>query len=245
MRALVIIPTYKEAENIEKIINAVIDLSYKIDILIVDDNSPDKTTEIVEKIQEQHASQLFLIKRAGKLGLGTAYICGFTWALERGYDYIIEMDADFSHNPADLIRMIDVFKNEPVDVIVGSRYVTGGKIIGWTFKRKLYSFGGSLYARILTFLPVKDATGGFTAYTAEVLKNIELNSIEQVGYGFQIEMKFIAWKKGFKIKEIPIVFVDRVLGESKMSTKILKEAACSVLKLSINSLLGKYKKNNT
>ena len=242
MHTLVIIPTYKEAENIEKIITTVIHLPYKIDILIVDDNSPDKTTEIVEKIQTQHSSQLFLIKRAGKLGLGTAYICGFKWALERNYQYIIEMDADFSHNPADLIRMIDVFKNEPVDVIVGSRYVPGGSIIGWTFKRKLYSYGGSLYARILTCLPVKDATGGFTAYTSEVLKNIDLNSIEQVGYGFQIEMKFIAWKKGFNIKEIPIVFVDRVLGESKMSTKILKEAALSVIKLSINNLFGKYKK---
>lgn len=241
---LVIIPTYNEEENIKRIIDAVFNISTPFDILVIDDNSPDKTSIIVEALQKEYPNKLFLIKRIGKLGLGTAYITGFKWALARDYKYIIEMDADFSHNPKDLNRMIDVFTNENVDVVVGSRYVTGGSIVGWTFKRKLYSYGGSLYARLFTFLPIKDATGGFTAYKAIVLKTIDLDKIEQIGYGFQIEMKFKAWKAGFKLKEIPIQFIDRQFGVSKMSTKILKEAALSVLKMCINNLCNKYKKKD-
>ena len=241
---LVIIPTYNEEENIKRIIDAVFNIYTPFDILVIDDNSPDKTSIIVEALQKEYPNKLFLIKRIGKLGLGTAYITGFKWALAREYKYIIEMDADFSHNPKDLNRMIDVFTNEDVDVVVGSRYVTGGSIVGWTFKRKLYSYGGSLYARLFTFLPIKDATGGFTAYKAIVLKTIDLDKIEQIGYGFQIEMKFKAWKAGFKLKEIPIQFIDRQFGVSKMSTKILKEAALSVLKMCINNIFNKYKKRD-
>ncbi|MGN7724056.1 polyprenol monophosphomannose synthase [Chitinophaga sp. 22620] len=238
MEKLVIIPTYNEKDNIRQIIGAVISLQQDFHILIVDDGSPDGTGAIVKSLQAQHPGQLFLEERSGKQGLGTAYIHGFKWALARGYKYIFEMDADFSHNPKDLVRLYQACAHEGADVSVGSRYVSGGKTENWPWNRAVLSYGASIYVRCVTWIPVKDATAGFVCYKREVLEKIDLDRIQFVGYAFQIEMKFTAWKLGFKIKEVPITFIDRKEGYSKMSKGIVKEGILGVLKIQWQSLFG-------
>ncbi|MGX5817278.1 polyprenol monophosphomannose synthase [Chitinophaga lutea] len=239
MEKLVIIPTYNEKDNIRQIIGAVFSLEQGFHVLIVDDGSPDGTGRIVKELQEQHPGRLFLEERSGKLGLGTAYIHGFKWALARGYQYIFEMDADFSHNPADLVRLHQACAHEGADVAVGSRYVRGGQTKNWPWDRALLSYGASVYVRIITWMPVKDATAGFVCYRRQVLEKISLDDIRFVGYAFQIEMKFTAWKLGFKIKEVPITFIDRKEGYSKMSKGIVKEGILGVLQIQWQSLFGK------
>lgn len=240
--SVVIIPTYNEKENIEKIIRKVFSLPHEFHILIVDDGSPDGTGNIVKNLQSQFPSKLFLMERSGKQGLGRAYIAGFHWAIERKYDFIFEMDADFSHNPDDLIRLRHACADEGADVAVGSRYVKGGGVVNWPLKRVLLSYYASVYVRIITGMNIKDATAGFKCYKRKVLETIELDKIHFVGYAFQIEMKFTAWKHGFKIKEVPITFTDRVEGISKMSGNIIKEAALGVVELKWKSFSKKYKK---
>lgn len=242
MEKLVIIPTYNEKENIASIIAAVFDLSSDYHILVIDDGSPDGTASIVKDLMQQHPQQLFLEERKGKLGLGTAYIHGFKWGIERGYQYIFEMDADFSHNPKDLDRLYHACKNEGADVAVGSRYVPGGRTENWPWDRQLYSRGGALYTKLLTWMPVNDPTAGFVCYKRQVLEAINLDEIEFVGYAFQIEMKFVSWKLGFRIKEVPITFIDRKIGVSKMSKGIIKEGVLGVLKIQWHSLFKSYKK---
>lgn len=237
---LVIIPTYNEEENIRSIIEAVSELPVKFDLLIVDDNSPDGTGDIVEKIAEDR-NNLFILKREGKLGLGTAYITGFKWALEKGYDIICEMDADFSHDPSDLVRLHKAC-TDGAELAIGSRYISGVNVVNWPLGRVLMSYAASIYVRVVTGLKVKDTTAGFKAYQRIVLETIDLDEIRSKGYAFQIEMKFTAWKFGFKIKEIPIVFTDRKLGTSKMSGGIFNEALWGVLKMKIRSLFRKYKR---
>jgi len=227
---LVIIPTYNEKENIEKIVRKVFSLAGDFHILIVDDGSPDGTAQIVKKLQNEFSGKLFIEERTGKQGLGTAYILGFKWALQNGYAYIFEMDADFSHNPEDLIRLYDACKNG-ADVAVGSRYVSGGKVVNWPADRIFISKGASIYTRLITFIPVKDTTAGFVCYRRKVLETIPLNKVRFIGYAFQIEMKYRAWKLGFKIKEVPITFVDRKEGVSKMSKGIVQEAIFGVWKM--------------
>ena len=239
-QSLVIIPTYNEKENIAKIIDAVFSLEQSFDILIVDDGSPDGTADIVKSLMQQHEKQLHILERAGKLGLGTAYISGFKWGLEKGYDFIFEMDADFSHNPKDLVRLKEACSNNGGDLIVGSRYVKGGKLENWPFDRIALSFGASLYVRMITWMPVKDPTAGFVCYSRKVLEAIDLDKIRFVGYAFQIEMKFAAFKLGFKLKEIPITFTDRVEGESKMNTSIVSEAIKGVLQMKWLSFFNSY-----
>ena len=241
METIVIIPTYNERENVEAIIRAVFALEKGFHVLIIDDGSPDGTASIVKSIQPQFEGQLFIEERRGKLGLGTAYIHGFRWALEKGYQFICEMDADFSHNPADIIRLVDACKTKG-DVAVGSRYVKGGSIENWPWIRHVYSRGGSLYTKIITWLPVNDSTAGFVCYRRQVLDTINLDEIRFVGYAFQIEMKFAAWKLGFKIVEVPITFIDRKLGVSKMNKGIVKEGILGVLKIQWNSLFKNYRK---
>ncbi len=231
MKNIVIIPTYNEKENIEKIIRKVFSLSEAFHILIVDDGSPDGTADIVKTLQQEFTDQLFIEERTGKLGLGTAYIHGFKYCLAKGYDYIFEMDADFSHNPEDLPRLLDCCVNNGADMSVGSRYVRGGKVVNWPFNRIFISYGASLYVRAILWLPVKDCTAGFVCYSAEVLRALDLDNIRFVGYAFQIEMKYRTWRKKFKIKEVPITFVDRVEGISKMSSGIVKEAVVGVWKM--------------
>jgi len=231
LKNIVIIPTYNEKENIEKIIRKVFSLEERFHILIVDDGSPDGTAEIVKGLQNEFTEQLHIEERTGKLGLGTAYIHGFKWCLAKGYDYIFEMDADFSHNPEDLPRLLDSCVNNGADMSVGSRYVRGGKVVNWPFNRIFISYGASLYVRAILWLPVKDCTAGFVCYSAEVLRALDLDNIRFVGYAFQIEMKYRTWRKKFKIKEIPITFVDRVEGISKMSSGIVKEAVLGVWKM--------------
>lgn len=238
MEKLVIIPTYNEKDNIRQIIAAVISLQQDFHILIVDDGSPDGTGAIVKSLQAQHPGQLFIEERSGKQGLGTAYIHGFKWALARGYQFIFEMDADFSHNPKDLVRLYQACAHEGADVAVGSRYVSGGKTENWPWNRAVLSYGASIYVRCVTWIPVKDATAGFVCYKREVLEKINLDKIQFVGYAFQIEMKFTAWKLGFKIKEVPITFIDRKEGYSKMSKGIVKEGILGVLKIQWQSLFG-------
>ncbi len=245
MEKIVIIPTYNEKENIAKIIAAIFSLQQDFHILVVDDGSPDGTAQIVKDLFTTYPQQLFLEERKGKLGLGTAYIHGFKWSLQKGYQYIFEMDADFSHNPADLIRLYNACKHEGADVAVGSRYVPGGKIENWPIDRHIYSRGGALYTKLITWMPVNDPTAGFVCYTNKVLATINLNAIQFIGYAFQIEMKFTAWKLGFKIKEVPIIFIDRKEGVSKMSKGIIKEGVLGVLKIQWQSILGKYKKSRT
>ncbi|MCK7556647.1 polyprenol monophosphomannose synthase [Chitinophaga sedimenti] len=240
MEKLVIIPTYNEKDNIRKIIAAVFDLDQNFHVLIIDDGSPDGTGAIVKELQVANAGRLFLEERTGKLGLGTAYIHGFKWALARGYAYIFEMDADFSHPPKDLIRLYNACAHEGADVSVGSRYVKGGATENWPWDRAALSYGASVYVRLITWLPVKDGTAGFVCYKREVLEAINLDEIQFVGYAFQIEMKFTAWKLGFKIKEVPITFVERVEGYSKMSKNIVKEGVFGVLKIQWQSLFRKY-----
>ncbi|MEZ5000360.1 MAG: polyprenol monophosphomannose synthase, partial [Bacteroidales bacterium] len=237
---LVIIPTYNEKENIAAMIRAVSSLPVKFDILVVDDNSPDGTAAIVEEMQVEPV-RLHLIKRSGKLGLGTAYITGFKWAIENKYDIICEMDADFSHDPADLVRLYETCMNG-TDLAIGSRYISGVNVVNWPLGRVLMSYGASIYVRIVTGLKVKDTTAGFKAYKREVLETIGLDEIRSKGYAFQIEMKFAAWKYGFKIKEVPIVFTDRRLGTSKMSGGIFTEAFWGVMRMKIRSLFRKYKR---
>lgn len=238
---LVIIPTYNERENISGIIEAVRQHAPGFHVLVVDDGSPDGTAAAVRDMQNEQAADLFLEERHGKLGLGTAYIHGFKWGLAKGYDYICEMDADFSHNPADLPRLVAALE-QGADVAVGSRYVPGGRIENWPLDRHIYSRGGSLYTRMITRLPVKDATAGFVCYKRRVLDTINFDEIKFVGYAFQIEMKFAAWKLGFKIVEVPIVFVDRKVGTSKMNKGILKEGVFGVIKIQWNSMFKQYRK---
>ncbi len=241
MEKLVIIPTYNEKENVENIIAAVIGLQQNFHILIIDDGSPDGTADLVQSLIAQYPGQLFLEKRAGKLGLGTAYIHGFRWALLNGYQFIFEMDADFSHNPKDLENLYLACK-QGAGVAVGSRYIKGGGVKNWPANRIALSKGASLYTRIITSMPVRDPTAGFVCYTRQFLETINLNAISFVGYAFQIEMKFAAWKLGFTIKEVPITFIDRQLGESKMNKGIVKEGILGVLKLRWMSLFKNYRK---
>ncbi len=241
MEKLVIIPTYNEKENVENIIAAVIGLQQNFHILVIDDGSPDGTADLVQSLIAQYPGQLFLEKRAGKLGLGTAYIHGFRWALLNGYQFIFEMDADFSHNPKDLDNLYLACK-QGAGVAVGSRYIKGGGVKNWPANRIALSKGASLYTRIITSMPVRDPTAGFVCYTRQFLETINLNAISFVGYAFQIEMKFAAWKLGFTIKEVPITFIDRQLGESKMNKGIVKEGILGVLKLRWMSLFKNYRK---
>ncbi|MBS1729266.1 MAG: polyprenol monophosphomannose synthase [Bacteroidetes bacterium] len=245
MEKLVIIPTYNEKENIADILEAIFSQQKGYHVLVVDDNSPDGTALIVKSLFEKYPKQLFILERPGKQGLGRAYIHGFYWALENGYRFIFEMDADFSHDPADLERLYEACKFNGADVAVGSRYVPGGKIENWPTDRHIYSKGGALYTRVLTAMPVKDPTAGFICYTSKVLETINLEAIQFIGYAFQIEMKFAAWKLGFIIKEVPIVFRDRKKGNSKMSKNILKEGVLGVLKIEWNSWFSSYKKNTS
>ncbi len=240
-RRLVIIPTYNEKENIEAIIRAVFGLPVAFDILIIDDGSPDGTAGIVKGLmQKEFNDRLFIVERSGKQGLGTAYICGFKWGLEHGYDYIFEMDADFSHNPNDLPKLYDRLANQGADVAIGSRYVTGVNVVNWPMGRVLMSYFASKYVRFVTGMPVHDTTAGFVGYKRKVLETIELDKIRFKGYAFQIEMKFTAYKCGFQIQEEPIVFVNRVLGTSKMSGGIFSEALFGVIRLKVSSWFRKY-----
>jgi dolichol-phosphate mannosyltransferase len=240
LEKLVIIPTYNEKENIRAILDAVFSLNEGFHVLVIDDGSPDGTADIVRDLQSQFPEILFLEERKGKLGLGTAYIFGFKWAVNRGYNFIFEMDADFSHNPKDLVRLYAACKTGGADVAIGSRYVKGGGTVNWPKDRILLSKGGSMYTRIITWMPVKDTTAGFMCYKKEVLESINLDEIRFLGYAFQIEMKFAAWKLGFKIKEVPIIFEDRKLGSSKMHKGIVKEGILGVLKLRWYSLFKDY-----
>jgi dolichol-phosphate mannosyltransferase len=234
--ALVIIPTYNEKENIEAIIRAVFSQKKAFHILIVDDNSPDGTEKIVTKLQKEFSNKLFLEVRKEKNGLGTAYIHGFKWALKQGYDYIIEMDADFSHNPEDLNRLYDACANKNADVAIGSRYSQGVNVVNWPMKRVLLSYFASKYVRFITRIPICDTTAGFVCYKRKVLETINFDKIKFVGYAFQIEMKFKAWKHKFNIVEVSVVFTDRTLGESKMSGNIVYEALFGVMKMRLNGL---------
>ena len=241
MKNLVIIPTYNEKENIEAIITAVMELPIEYHVLVIDDGSPDGTAHIVKDLMaNKFAGKLHLVERSGKLGLGTAYIAGFKWAIDHKYDYIFEMDADFSHNPQDLLKLYDACANQGADVAVGSRYVSGVNVVNWPMGRVLMSYFASKYVRFVLGMKVHDTTAGFVCYRREVLETIELDKIRFKGYAFQIEMKFTAFKCGFKIQEVPIIFVNRVLGTSKMSGGIFSEALLGVVKLKINSWIRKY-----
>jgi len=239
MANLVIIPTYNEKENIEAIVPAISSLEVKFDILIVDDNSPDGTAMAVKNLQQKYTN-LYLIEKAGKMGLGAAYLTGFAWALEKGYDYIFEMDADFSHNPHDLVRLFNACRNEGADLAIGSRYISGVNVVNWPLSRVLMSYSASIYVRLITGMKIKDTTAGFKCYKRNALENILKYSIKSVGYCFQIEMKFIAWKLGYRIVEIPIIFTDRKLGTSKMSGGIFNEAFWGVLRMKIRSFFTRY-----
>ncbi|MCI6460911.1 MAG: polyprenol monophosphomannose synthase [Prevotella sp.] len=241
--SIVIIPTYNERENIEKIIRAVLGLEKVFDILIIDDGSPDGTSNIVKKLMDnEFSSRLHIIERSGKLGLGTAYITGFKWAIEHDYDYIFEMDADFSHDPNDLPRLYSACHDEGYDVAIGSRYITGVNVVNWPIGRVLMSYFASKYVRIVTGFKVHDTTAGFKCYKSRVLKTIELDKIRFKGYAFQIEMKFTAYKIGFKIKEVPVIFVNRREGVSKMSGGIFGEAFFGVMRLRWDGWFRKYPK---
>ena len=237
--AIVIIPTYNEIENIEAIIRAVFDLKSQFDVLIVDDNSPDLTALKVKEMQKEFPERLFLEQRQEKSGLGTAYIHGFKWCLERSYEFIFEMDADFSHNPKDLERLYAACANDDADVAIGSRYVKGVNVVNWPLSRVLLSYMASLYVRLITGMRIYDPTAGFICYKRKVLETINLDQIKFVGYAFQIEMKYKSYLKKFKIKEVPIIFTDRVKGESKLSGGIISEAIFGVIKMKFKSLFGK------
>lgn len=236
---LVVIPTYNEQANIADMIHAVLELPQEFDLLIIDDNSPDGTAAVIETLQKVFPERLFLRKRPGKLGLGTAYITGFQWALENKYEYIFEMDADFSHNPNDLPRLLETCENG-ADVVIGSRYVKGGTVENWPADRILLSKCASIYVRLITWMPVRDTTAGFVCYKRKVFEKIDLDKIKFIGYAFQIELKFASWRSGFIIKEIPITFKDRQKGISKMSKGIFKEALIGVCKMKWNSLFTNY-----
>jgi len=239
---LVIIPTYNEKENISNILHAIFNLNDGFHVLVIDDGSPDGTAQIVLELIPKFSGKIFIEERTGKLGLGTAYIHGFKWAIEKGYQFIFEIDADFSHNPNDLPKLYNACKNDGADVAVGSRYIKGGGVVNWPTNRIALSKGASLYTRMITWMPVKDPTAGFVCYKKEVLETINLDEIRFVGYAFQIEMKFAAWKLGFKVKEVPIIFQDRTYGVSKMNKGIVKEGILGVLKLRWNSMFKNYRK---
>lgn len=239
-QCLVIIPTYNEIENIEAIIRKVFSLPEPFDVLIVDDGSPDGTAQKVKDLQKEFTSQLHILERKGKLGLGTAYIHGFKWAISKGFNYIFEMDADFSHNPEDLVRLYYACSREGADIAVGSRYIKGVNVVNWPMERVLMSYFAGVYVRFITGMPVMDPTAGFVCYKREVLEGMELDKIQFIGYAFQIEMKFTAFKFGYKITEVPIIFTDRTLGTSKMSSKIFKEAVLGVIYLKVKSLFRTY-----
>lgn len=238
--SIVIIPTYNERENIENIIRAVFGLEHGFHILIIEDGSPDGTATIVKKLQEEFADRLFMIERTGKLGLGTAYIAGFKWSLEHDYTYVFEMDADFSHNPNDLPRLYKACSEEGADVSIGSRYVSGVNVVNWPMGRVLMSYFASKYVRLITGLPIHDTTAGFVCYNRRVLETIDLDSIRFKGYAFQIEMKFTAYQCGFNIKEVPVIFINRELGTSKMNSSIFGEALLGVVQLKWHSWFHKY-----
>ena len=244
-RKLVIVPTFNELENISDMILKVMNLDGDFELLIIDDGSPDGTANVVKTLQKEFPTRLFLIERAEKLGLGTAYITGFEWALNKGYEYIFEMDADFSHNPEDLIRLYEACAIQGYDLAIGSRYITGVNVVNWPIGRVLMSYFASVYVKFITGLPVKDATAGFKCYHQSVLRGIKLREIKFIGYAFQIEMKFTAWKLGFKIIEVPIIFTDRTKGTSKMSRGIFKEAVLGVIWMKIKSLFSPYRLNQS
>lgn len=237
--SIVIIPTYNEKENIEAILSAVFSLSQPFDILVVDDGSPDGTADIVKNLQQQHSGKLHILERPGKQGLGTAYISGFHYALTNGYEYILEMDADFSHDPKDLLSLRKSCE-EGNHVAIGSRYATGVNVVNWPMGRVLLSYFASWYVRVITSMPIMDTTAGFICYRRKVLETIPLDQVKFVGYAFQIEMKFLAWKYGFILKEVPIIFTERTRGQSKMSAGIFKEAFFGVLQMTIQSWFKKY-----
>ena len=237
---LVIIPTYNEKENIENIIRAVFSQEELFHILIIEDGSPDGTADIVKRLQKEFTEKLFIVERKGKLGLGTAYITGFKWGLEHNYDYIFEMDADFSHNPKDLVRLYNACEKEGADVAIGSRYVSGVNVVNWPIGRVLMSYFASKYVRFITGMKIADTTAGFKCYRREVLETIGLDNIRFKGYGFQVEMKFTAFKCGYTLKEVPIIFINRELGTSKMSGGIFGEAFLGVIQLKLSSLTKKY-----
>ncbi len=236
---LVIIPTYNEIENIARMLDTVMALADGFDVLVIDDNSPDGTQDAVSAKMAEYPGRIDMLRRAGKLGLGTAYIEGFKWALAHGYDYVIEMDADFSHNPADLTKLYHACHDNGADVAIGSRYISGVNVVNWPMGRVLMSYYASAYVRFVTRMPLRDSTAGFVCYRRKVLESIDLDNIHFKGYAFQIEMKFRAFKRKFKIVEIPIVFVNRVLGTSKMSGSIFGEAVLGVIKLRLKSIAGK------
>lgn len=244
-RKLVIIPTYNEIENISDMIQTVMNLEGNFELLIIDDGSPDGTAKVVIDLQDSFPERLHLVQRKGKLGLGTAYINGFKWALSKGYDYIFEMDADFSHDPNDLIRLYKACAEEGFDMSIGSRYITGVNVVNWPMGRVLMSYFASVYVNFITGLPIKDATAGFKCYHKSVLQGINLDEIRFIGYAFQIEMKFTAWKLGFQIKEVPIIFTDRTKGTSKMSKGIFKEAVFGVIWMKVKSIFSPYRINQT
>ena len=233
--AIVIIPTYNEIENIEAIIDAVFNQCDEVHILVVDDNSPDKTAQKVESYQSKYSYRLFLVKRNGKQGLGTAYVEGFKWCLKRDYEFVFEMDADFSHDPKDLKRLYTVCKEDNIDLVVGSRYIKGVNVVNWPLSRVLLSYTASLYVRLITGMKVLDPTAGFVCYRRVVLEAINLDQIKFIGYAFQIEMKYITYKNKFKIKEIPIIFTDRLYGDSKLSKGIISEAIFGVLQMRLKN----------
>jgi len=240
--SIVIIPTFNEIGNIERIIRKVFSFEKEFNVLVVEDNSPDGTADVVKKLMIEFPERLFIEERKGKLGLGTAYIHGFKWALERDYEYIFEMDADFSHNPEDLIRLYNACKEDGADMSIGSRYIKGVNVVNWPMGRVLMSYFASKYVRIVTGLKIQDTTAGFKCYTRKVLKAIHLDKIRFTGYAFQIEMKFTAWKLGFKITEVPIIFTDRTVGDSKMNKSIFKEAIFGVISMKFNSFFKKYER---
>ncbi|MBT0606862.1 polyprenol monophosphomannose synthase [Aequorivita echinoideorum] len=243
--AVVVIPTYNEADNIKRLLRTVFSLQRDFEVLVVDDNSPDGTGQIVEELMLTYPDRLHLLKRKKKTGLGTAYIAGFKWALHRGYKFIFEMDADFSHNPNDLIRLYNACYKDGFDMAIGSRYVRGVNVVNWPMDRVLMSWGASKYVRFITGMDIYDTTAGFVCYKREVLEKINLDNIRFVGYAFQIEMKFKAFLKKFKIKEIPVIFTDRTKGESKMSSGIISEAIFGVIKMKFKSVFGRRKFEKT
>ena len=240
--SIVIIPTYNERENIENIIRAVFSLELPFHILVIEDGSPDGTADIVKNLQQEFANRLFMIERAGKLGLGTAYIAGFKWALQHGYEYVFEMDADFSHNPKDLPRLYHACAVEGADMSIGSRYVSGVNVVNWPMGRVLMSYFASKYVHFITRMPIHDTTAGFVCYHRNVLETIHLDDIRFKGYAFQIEMKFTAYKYGFRIKEVPVIFINREHGTSKMNSSIFGEAIFGVIRMKWNSLWKSYKR---
>jgi dolichol-phosphate mannosyltransferase len=244
-RKLVIIPTYNEIENIHEMIHTIMGLEGSFELLVIDDGSPDGTGKVVKENKIEFPEKLHLIERKGKLGLGTAYLTGFDWALKNGYDFIFEMDCDFSHNPNDLIRLYQACENREFDMAIGSRYITGVNVVNWPIGRVLMSYFASVYVKFITGLPIKDATAGFKCYHRSVLEGIKLKEVKFIGYAFQIEMKFTAWKLGFKLIEVPIIFTDRTKGLSKMSTGIFKEAVLGVIWMKIKSIFSPYKLNQS